>query len=119
ALILCSAVRLALEGIELPGSEEASGAGLEAVRRGAPPAMDTLEVLEEESLEEPVLHKLGEIREGLEASWLHCEFLSLAAWPEHLTESWRSLRPVVRSGEFAQRCDALRELSRAAAHGLP
>lgn len=115
-LVLTSGVRLALEGEPMgqPGS-----AGSELVERGAPAGMYPMEMVDEDPDDKQVEAVFRDIKKTLGLSQINSDYRTLALWPDYLEAGWKGLKPVVKSDEYRQAADALRERSRTLARRLP
>ncbi len=114
-LVLTSAVRLALEGEEVGG-----GAGPGArLTRGVPERMYPMEMVAEDTDEEPIQELFRDIRDTLGLSRVNSLYRTLALWPDYLEPAWAGLKPIARGSEHGAAADRLRALSRDLARSLP
>jgi hypothetical protein len=82
------------------------------LKRGVPPRMFPMEMIDE-NISDPNLQKIfSEIKEALRLSTINSDYRTLALWPQYLSSSWETLRPLVNTNEYTAGGNSLREFSR-------
>jgi hypothetical protein len=115
-LLITAAVRLALDGVVIPGSPSAD---TRRIPRGVPPRMYPMEMVDED-IDDPLVQQTFEdIRQTLSLSAVNSDYRTLALWPEYLSAAWTRLKPIVITREFDTLAIALQDQAEALARALP
>ncbi len=115
-LVLVSAAILALEGETIGASAPGSG---KRVARGVPGTMFPMEMVPEDTDEEPIRSLFDDIKSTLDLPSVNSDYRTLALWPNYLAAIWERLKPIVKQEAYTQAADRLREAARKEARGLP
>ncbi len=114
-LVFTAILELALKG-ERIGDEATK---LELIERGAPPRMYPMEMVAEEPDDARTREMFDDIKKTLSLSSINSDYRTLALWTDYLAAGWDKLKPIVKSDEYKQASESLRETAREVARRLP
>lgn len=115
-LVLTSAVALSLEGEEV-GLESTEPP--ERIVRGVPSTMFPMEMESDHPDNDQVRQLYRDICATLSLPSVNSDYRTLALWPNYLAAAWARLEPLVRTRQYIECTNNLREDSRAMARALP
>ncbi|MBA4149054.1 MAG: hypothetical protein H0X66_13135 [Verrucomicrobia bacterium] len=114
-LVLTAAVRGALEGEEMGGSNE----GTDVIEAGVPATMYAMEMVDEKPKEKEVRKLFADIKKTMALSSVNSDYRTLALWPDYLSAAWKQLKPITRSDAFQEAAKELQQQGRTLAKQLP
>lgn len=119
-LLLCSAVKLALDGDAAVLQQRESNP--ELIERGIPDRMPPMEMerLSGELFEDGQLQAiLDDIRRTYSLQTINSDYRTMALWPEYLIAYWEALKALAGRDDYLRGIVQLRETSRSLASSLP